>query len=99
MVPLDKGLQWVNVKHVIQTNLGTFRYNQTYPGIIQAYLEPCLALTYLKLVFKTFKNLTYYGPEAYPEPRHIHNPAMFRTLAYSISKAYSEPCRTSARKR
>ena len=49
MVPLDKGLQWVNVKHVIQTNLGTFRYNQTYPGIIQAYLEPCLALTYFKL--------------------------------------------------
>ena len=22
---------------VIQTNLGTFRHNQTYPGIIQAY--------------------------------------------------------------
>ena len=33
MVPLDKGLQWVNVKRM-QTNLGTFRYNQTYPGII-----------------------------------------------------------------
>ena len=24
----------------IQTNLGTFRHNQTYPGITQAYLEP-----------------------------------------------------------
>ena len=24
----------------IQTNLGTFRHNLTYPGIIQAYLEP-----------------------------------------------------------
>ena len=26
----------------IQTNLGTFRHNQTHPGIIQAYLEPVL---------------------------------------------------------
>ena len=30
----------------IQTNLGTFRHNQTYPGKIQAYsdLEPCVYL-------------------------------------------------------
>ena len=26
----------------IQTDLGTFRHNKTYPGIIQAYLEPCI---------------------------------------------------------
>ena len=35
----------------IQIDLGTFRHNQTYSGIIQAYLEPCLTLTYLKLVY------------------------------------------------
>ena len=34
MVPLDKELQWVNVK---KTDLDTFRHNQAYPGIIQAY--------------------------------------------------------------
>ena len=33
----------------IQTDLGTFRHNQTYPGIIQGYSEPCVTLTYLKL--------------------------------------------------
>ena len=30
----------------IQNNLGTLRYDQTYPGIIQAYLEPCVTLIY-----------------------------------------------------
>ena len=30
----------------IQSNLGTFRHNQTYPGVIQTYLEPCATLTY-----------------------------------------------------
>ena len=35
----------------IQTNLETFRRNQTYPGNIQAYSEPCVTLTYLKLVY------------------------------------------------
>ena len=29
----------------IQTNLGTFRHNQAYPVIIQAYLEPCVTPT------------------------------------------------------
>ena len=28
----------------VQTNLGTFRHNQTYPGIIQVYLEPCVTM-------------------------------------------------------
>ena len=28
----------------IQTNLSTFRHNQTYPGIIHAYSEPCVTL-------------------------------------------------------
>ena len=30
----------------IQINLGTFRHDQTYPGIIQAYLEHCVTLIY-----------------------------------------------------
>ena len=35
----------------------------------------------------------------YSEPRHIHNPGIFRTLAYSKSKAYSEHCQISTMKR
>ena len=58
MVPLDKRLQWVNVKQAIQTNLGTFRHNQTYPGIIPAYSGIFRALCYPD-IFKTV---------LYPEP-------------------------------
>ena len=32
----------------IQTDLGTFRDNQAYPGIIQAYSKPCVTLVYLE---------------------------------------------------
>ena len=32
----------------IQTDLGTFRHNQAYPGIIQAYSKPCVTLAYLQ---------------------------------------------------
>ena len=81
----------------IQTNLGTFRHNQTYPGIIQAYLEPCLTLTYLKLWYVQNPNILQ--TRSIFRTRHIHNPALFRTLAFSKSEAYSEPCRTSTRKR
>ena len=61
----------------IQTDLGTFRHNQAYPGIVQAYSKACVTL-------------------AYKEPRYIQNPNIFkitnifRTLAYSKSKAYSD---------
>ena len=51
----------------IQTNFGTFRHNETYPGImqdIQAYLEPCVTLEFLKQWY-------------------IQNPITFRTPAYS----------------
>ena len=59
MVSLDKGLQWVNVKQkAIQTNLGTFRHNQIYPGIIQAYSGIFRDLCYPD-IFKTV---------VYPEP-------------------------------
>ena len=49
MVPLTMGKCKTKA---IQTDLGTFRHNQTYPEInqhIQAYLEPYVALTFLKL--------------------------------------------------
>ena len=81
IVLLDKELQWVNVKKAIQTDLGTFSYNQAYPGIIQvysqAYSKSCVTLAYL-------------------EPWYIQNPdifrtgSIFRTLAYS-QLVYSEP--------
>ena len=49
-----------------QTDLGTFRHNQTYPEIIQAYSEPCVTLIYLKL-WNT-RTLAYSEPEAFSEP-------------------------------
>ena len=68
----------------IQTNLGTFRHNQTYPGIIQAY--SCIFRTlYYPDMFKTVvcpEPLTYSEPEAYSQLLYIQNPATFRTLAY-----------------
>ena len=42
----------------IQINLGTFRHNQTYPGIIQAYSSIFRALCYPDI----FKTVVY--PEA-----------------------------------
>ena len=42
----------------IQTNLGTFRHNQTYPGIIQAYSDIFITLS-CPGIFKTV---------VYPEP-------------------------------
>ena len=42
IVPLDKGLQWVSYSD-------RFRHIQTYPGLIQAYSEPCVAMAYLEL--------------------------------------------------
>ena len=34
----------------IQTDLDSARNNETYPGIIQAYSEPCVTLAYLEPV-------------------------------------------------
>ena len=66
-----------------QTNLGTFRRNQTYSGIIQAYLEPCLTLTYLKLWYiqnpNTFRTRGIFATQAYSRP------SLFRTPLYSES--------------
>ena len=51
----------------IQANLGTFRQNQTYPGIIQAYPGIFRTLCYPD-IFKLW---------------YIQNPNIFRTPAYS----------------
>ena len=86
----------------IQTNLGTFSHNLTYPGIIQAYLEPCVTLTYLKLWYiqnpDIFRTGSILRTLAYSQPWYIKNLAIFRTLAYSKSEAYTEPCQTSTTK-
>ena len=71
----------------IQINLGTFRHNQTYPGIIHPYLGIFRTLCYPE-IFKTVvypisRTLTYSDPGSYSEPRPIHNPGIFRTPLYS----------------
>ena len=62
----------------IQTNLGTFRHNKTYPGIIQAYLEPCINLTYIKLLYilnpGTFRTALYSKRWHIQNLRLIQNP-------------------------
>ena len=63
----------------IQTDLGTFRHNQAYPGIIQAYSG----------IFKTLCNPGIFRTVVYPEPwhiqnqKHMQNPGIFTTLVYS----------------
>ena len=79
----------------IQTNLGTFRHNQTYPEIIQTYSGTFRTLCYPDIFYNCgiSRTLTYSELEAYSEPWYIKNPAIFRTRAYSKFEAYSEPCR------
>ena len=89
MVPLDKRLQWVDVKQTIQTDLGTFRHNQTDPGIIQGYSG----------IFRTLYYLAYLKLWYIWNPVKLRTKGTFRTLAYSKSEAYSEPCQTSTMKR
>ena len=69
----------------IQTNLGTFRHNQTYPGIIQAYSGIFRTLCYPDIFYNCgiSRTLTYSEPEAYSEPWHIHNPGIVRNSVYS----------------
>ena len=64
----------------IQTNLGTFRHNQAYPGIIYAYLGIFRTLSHPN-TFKTEVHpelLTYSEPEAYSEPCFIQNVDIFK---------------------
>ena len=96
MVPLDKGLQCKT--KAIQTNLGTFRHNQTYPGIIQAYSD-IFGFLSSPDIFKTvyiqnpniFRTRSIIRTLTYSQLCYIQNPTIFRTLAYSKSEVYSEP--------
>ena len=63
----------------IQTDLGTFRHNQAYPGIIQAYSD----------IFKTLCNPGIFRTVVYPESLHIQNPGVFRTPEYTSCKLYT----------
>ena len=92
----------------IQTNIGTFRHNQAYPGIIQAYSGIFRTLCYPDI----FKTVVYPEPWHIQNQKHIQNPGIFtilvyseprctgilRTLAYSKPEAYPEHCQTSAMK-
>ena len=80
IVPLDKELQWVNAKKVIQTDLATQAYPeivQTYSGIFKALCNPGIFRIGIS------RTLTYSDAEAFSESWHIHNPGIFITPAYS----------------
>ena len=64
----------------IQANLGTFRHNQTYPRIIQAYSGIFRTLCYPDIFYNygISRTLTYSEPEAYSEPRYIQNAGIFK---------------------
>ena len=89
----------------IQTYPDIIRDIKPYSGIIQAYSEPCVTLAYSELwyiqnpdIFKTtciFRILVHKKLWYIQNQRHIQNPELFRTLGYSQSEAYSEPCQTS----
>ena len=55
----------------IQTYLDTFRHNQAYLGIIQAYSKPCVTTAYLEPWYiqnvRLFRTLAYSKSEAYSE--------------------------------
>ena len=92
----------VSETKAIQTNLGTFSLIWDIQELlkhIQAYLEPCVTLIYLKLWCiqnpDIFRTRSIFRTPAYSQPFYIQNPAIFRTLAYSKYEAYTEPCYTS----
>ena len=64
---------------VIETDLGTFKHNQAYAGIIQAYPG----------IFKTLYNPGIFRTVLYSESwyvenqKHIQNPGIFTSLVYS----------------
>ena len=77
MVPLDKGLQWANVKQK--------PFRQVHPGIIQAYSGIFRTLCNPD-IFRTVvlsRTLTYSKVEAYLELWHIDNRGIFITPIYS----------------
>ena len=90
-------------RKAIQTDLGTFKHTSTYPGITQAYSEPCVTLKYLKLWYiqnpDIFRTRSIFRTLAYSQPWYIQNPGIFKTLPYSNSEAYSKPCQKPTMKR
>ena len=57
---------------VIQTDLSTFRHNQGYPGITQAYSGIFKTLAYLERWY--FQNPSIFRTPVYSERWHIQNP-------------------------
>ena len=55
----------------IQTNLGTFRHNQEYPGTMQAYSEPFLTVVYLEPCY--IQNPDIFRTPVYSERWYIQN--------------------------
>ena len=77
MIPLDKELQWVNVKpKAIQTDLGTFRHNQTYS-------KPCVNLAYSAPWYiqnpDIFKTKNVFRTLVHSESPYIENSGIFKT--------------------
>ena len=79
----------------IQADLGIFRHNQTYSGIIQTYSKSCVVLAYSEPSYirnsGIFRIRGILRTLAYLKTWHIQNLTQFRTLAYSKPEAYSEP--------
>ena len=86
----------------IQTDLGTFRHNQAYPGIVQTYSDIFRTLTYLEPCYIQNPDIIririIFRILAYLQPWCIPSPDIFRTLAYSKFEAYSQPCQTTTMK-
>ena len=61
----------------IQTDLGIFRHNQAYPGIIQAYPKLCVTLAYLEPWY-------IQNPDIQNQ-KHIQNSGLFRHLRRQAS--------------
>ena len=76
----------------IQTDLGTFRNNQAYPGIIQAYAKPCVTLAYLEPWYiqnpNIFKIRNIFRTPVYSEFWHIQNPRLIQI--YTMLDIYDE---------
>ena len=73
----------------IQTNLDTFRHNQTSSGIIQAYsgiFRTCYPDIFYNCAIS--RTLTYSESEGNSESWYIQSPVIFRTLAYSKFEVY-----------
>ena len=71
------------LKKAIQTDLGTFRHNQVYPGIIQTYSKPYVTLAHLESWYIQNPNISktrkIFRTLVYLELRYIQNSGIFKT--------------------